>query len=41
MEINDEILEILSEVKIQKDDGICYLLSLFYRVRNMQGGSLL
>ena len=30
MEINDEILEILSEVKIQKDDGICYLLSLFY-----------
>ena len=30
MNINDEILEILSEVKIQKDDGICYLLSLFY-----------
>ena len=30
MKINDEILEILSEVKIQKDDGICYLLSLFY-----------
>ena len=30
MEINDEILEILSELKIQKDNGICYLLSLFY-----------
>lgn len=30
MEINNEILEILSKVKIQKDDGICYLLSLFY-----------
>lgn len=30
MNINDEILEILSELKIQKDNGICYLLSLFY-----------
>ncbi len=28
--INDEILEILTEFKIQKDDGICYLISLFY-----------
>lgn len=28
--INDEILEILSEFKIQRDDGICYLISLFY-----------
>ena len=30
MEINDEILETLSELKIQTDDGICYLLSLFF-----------
>lgn len=30
MNINDEILEIFEECKIQKDDGICYLLSLYY-----------
>ncbi len=30
MNINEEILEILTEFKIQKDDGICYLISLFY-----------
>ena len=30
MQINDEILEILTECKIQKDDGICYLISLYY-----------
>lgn len=30
MIINNEILEILTEYKIAKDDGICYLLSLYY-----------
>lgn len=30
MEINNEILEIFQEFKIQKDNGICYLLSLYY-----------
>lgn len=30
MNINEEILETLTEFRIQKDDGICYLLSLFY-----------
>lgn len=30
MNINEEILEILSECKVQKDDGICYLLSLYF-----------
>ena len=30
MTINSRILEILEEVRIRKDDGICYLLSLFY-----------
>jgi len=33
MNINDEILEIFTEFKIQKDDGICYLLSLFYNYK--------
>lgn len=28
--INEEILEILTECKIQKDNAICYLISLFY-----------
>ena len=30
MTINSRILEILEEARIRKDDGICYLLSLFY-----------
>jgi len=30
MNINEDILEILTEFRIQKDDGICYLISLFY-----------
>lgn len=30
MTINSRILEILEEAGIRKDDGICYLLSLFY-----------
>lgn len=28
--INSDILDILEEFKIKKDDGICYLMSLFY-----------
>lgn len=30
MDINEEIIEVLKEYSIKKDDGICYLLSLFY-----------
>lgn len=30
MEINDEILEILEEYKIRREDGIPYLLSLYF-----------
>lgn len=30
MKINDNVLEILEEFKIRKDDGICYLLCLYY-----------
>jgi hypothetical protein len=30
MNINEEILEILTESRIHKDDAICYLLSLYY-----------
>lgn len=30
MTINSRVLEILEESRIKKDDGICYLLSLYY-----------
>lgn len=30
MQINPEILEYLTEYKFQKDDAICYLISLYY-----------
>ena len=30
MKINSNILEILEEFKIRKDDGICYLLSVYH-----------
>lgn len=30
MTLNSKILEILSEVGISKDDGVCYLISLYY-----------
>ena len=33
MEINEEILEIFKEFKIFPDDGICYLISLFYGLK--------
>ena len=30
MEINEEILEIFSEFRIKVDDGICYLMAVYY-----------
>jgi hypothetical protein len=30
MEINEKVLEILTECGIRKDDGICYLISLYH-----------
>lgn len=30
MNINQEILEILTEYKVHKDDAICYLIALYY-----------
>lgn len=31
--INEEVLEILTEYRIHKDDAICYLISLFYNYK--------
>jgi len=33
MEINKEILEILLKNNIRKDDGICYLISIYYNFK--------